>query len=100
MEFRAGNWEKAVAAFRISTERQKGGDAYDWFFLAMAQWHLGEKGEARSWFDKAVAWTLANRPGDIQLLNFWAEAADVLGRKAPERGGANNTKPGGSKPPG
>jgi tetratricopeptide (TPR) repeat protein len=100
VEFRAGHWEKAVAALRISIERQKGGTAYDWFFLSMAQWHLDHKEEARSWFDQAAAWTLANAPGDIQLLRFWAEAAELLGRKGPERGGASEARPGAPKPPG
>jgi serine/threonine-protein kinase len=99
-EFRAGNWEKAVATFRMSMERQKGGDAYDWFFLAMAQWHLRKKDEAQSWFEKAVAWTLANAPGDIQLLDFWAEAAELLGGKAPGPGGAHDATTGGQKRPG
>ncbi len=99
VEYRAGHWEKAVAAFRISIKRQKGGDAYDHFFLAMAQWHLGRKDDARSWFDKGVAWTLANRPGDILLLNFWAEAAELLGRQGPDRGHPNDARPGGPKPP-
>jgi len=100
VELRAGHWEKAVAAFRKGMELNKSGTGDDYFFLAVAQWHLGRKDDARSWFDKGVAWTLANRPADVQLLNFWAEAAELLGRNGPERGGANEAKPSSTKRPG
>ena len=35
---------------------QAGGSSFDWFFLAMAHWRLGDKDEARMWFDRAVEW--------------------------------------------
>src|SRR5262249_22177574 len=84
VEYRAGNWEKAVAAFRTSMEKQDGGNSYDWFFLAMAEWRLGRKDEARSWYAKAVAWTRDRAPGDVQWRSFGDEAAVLLdGRAAP-----------------
>jgi hypothetical protein len=56
-----------------------GGDSTDWFFLAMAHWQVGEKEEARRWYDKAVRWTKTNYPDDRQLRQFGAEAAQLLG---------------------
>ena len=53
--YRAGDWKAAVAALEKSEELRNGGDSFDWFFLAMAHWQLGEKDEARKWYDQAVA---------------------------------------------
>jgi hypothetical protein len=60
-------------------ELRDGGDAFDWFFVAMAHWKLGKQEEARRWFDKAVEWTHANRPNHEELRRFRAEAAELLG---------------------
>ena len=35
---------------------QAGGSSFDWFFLAMAHRRLGDRDEARMWFDRAVQW--------------------------------------------
>jgi hypothetical protein len=82
-----------VAALRTSVEMQKGGNAYDWFFLAMAQWQLGRKDEARTWFDKAAAWTRDHSPDDPQLRSFWDEAASLIGRKGPGGAGVDGIPP-------
>ena len=65
-------------------ELRKGGDAYDWFFQAMAHWQKGDKDEARKWFDKAVAWTRQKAPKNVELRRFWAEAAELLGQPGPD----------------
>ena len=75
---RAGDWKGAVVALKRSMDLRKGGDAHDWFFLAMAHWRAGAKDRARVWFDKAVAWTDANRPGDQELVRFRAEAEALM----------------------
>jgi tetratricopeptide (TPR) repeat protein len=51
--YRAGDWKRAVAALEKSMELRKGGDSFDWFFLAMARRRLGEKEAAREWYDRA-----------------------------------------------
>jgi hypothetical protein len=56
-----------------------GGDAADWFFLAMAHWQEGEKDQARQWYDKAVQWTEKSKSQDEELRGFCAEAAALLG---------------------
>jgi hypothetical protein len=55
------------------------GDASDWFFLAMARWHLGDRDKAREAYSLAVRWMQKHQPRDQQLHRFRAEAADLLG---------------------
>jgi serine/threonine protein kinase/tetratricopeptide (TPR) repeat protein len=76
--YQAGEWQSAVTALNASMERNKGGDSSDWFFLAMAQWQLGDKQQARLWYDKAVQWMDKNKPRDEELRRFRAEAATLL----------------------
>lgn len=53
-------------------------DSFNWFFLAMAHWRLGQNEKARNWFDRAVAWMEKNRPTDDEFCRFRAEAAELL----------------------
>jgi tetratricopeptide (TPR) repeat protein/serine/threonine protein kinase len=76
---RTKEWSKAIPALERSMELRNGGDAFDWFFVAMAHWHLGEKDKARQWHDKAVAWMEERQPDDQELKRFRAEAEEVLG---------------------
>ncbi|HUE74171.1 MAG TPA: protein kinase [Pirellulaceae bacterium] len=80
-QYRAGDWKAAIAALEKSLELRKGGDSFDWFFLAMAHWQLGEKDKAREWYDKAVQWMDKHQPNDEELRRFRAEAAELLGVK-------------------
>jgi hypothetical protein len=59
-------------------DNPKGGDAAQWFFLAMAYWKLGEKDKARAWYDRAAAWMDKHHPNSGDLRRFRAEAAQVL----------------------
>jgi tetratricopeptide (TPR) repeat protein len=79
--YRAGEWRAAVAALTKSMELGKGGEALDWFFLAMVHWHLGAKEQARTWYGKAVHWMDMYDPRDDELRRFRAEAAALLGIK-------------------
>ena len=74
---------RAVAFYeKLAAKR---GDATDWFFLAMAHWQLGDKDEARKWYDKAVEWMDKNQPKNEELLRFRAEAAELLGISEPAK---------------
>jgi Flp pilus assembly protein TadD len=53
--YRAGDCRGAAQALGKSMDLRKGGDSFDWFFLAMAHWQLGEKDRARARYDQAVA---------------------------------------------
>jgi tetratricopeptide (TPR) repeat protein len=78
-QYRAGDFKAAIEALNKSMERRNGGDSFDWLFLAMAHWELGNKDEARQWYDRAVAWMEKNRPKDEELRRFRAEAEELLG---------------------
>jgi tetratricopeptide (TPR) repeat protein len=72
-QLRAGDWQATVAALDEAMKRSQGGDASDWFVLAMARWQMGKKQEARTWYDRAVAWMEKNKDALDKLQ------ADVLG---------------------
>jgi tetratricopeptide (TPR) repeat protein len=99
-EYRLGDWEAAIRALEKSTEQRAGGDASDWFFLAMAHWQRGKKEEARHWYDKAetwlrqnagddksISWLAQDKPNDWDLRRYRAEAAALLGL-----GGSSNAR--------
>src|SRR5262249_20209522 len=77
-QYRAGGWKEAVAALEKSMELSNGGDSFDWFFLAMAHWQLGEKDRAREWYNQAVQWMDKNQPKNDELRRFRAEASELL----------------------
>src|SRR5262249_42563187 len=85
-QYRAGDWKAAVAALEKAMQLRNGGDSTGWFFLAMAHWQLGDKDQARKWYDKAGVWMDKNKPRDEELKRFRAEAAALLGIKRPPRG--------------
>jgi hypothetical protein len=59
-------------------EARGGGDAYDWIFLAMAHWQLGEKDRAREWYDRGLAGIEEHPPEGEELRRFREEAAQLL----------------------
>ena len=81
--YRAGHPRAAVDALKNSTTRRSGGDPYDWFFLAMAHWQLGNKEQARKEYDRSVTWVQKQSIVDHELRRFQAEAATLLGLSAP-----------------
>jgi serine/threonine protein kinase len=87
--YRAGDWKGAIQALHKSMEvpreesLRKGGDSRDWFFLAMAHWQLGEKDEARTWYDKAIRWMDKNHANEEEFAHFRAEATALIGIQNP-----------------
>src|SRR5262249_35940247 len=88
--YQAGNLEEAIAALQKSLEIAKefanGDDSRyvceDWLFLAMANWKLERKDEARKWYDQAAKWAVKKAPKDEEhkeLRRFLAEAATLMG---------------------
>jgi tetratricopeptide (TPR) repeat protein len=86
-EYRSGHWAESIAASERSMALTNGGGASHWFFLAMAQAQKGQKDQARTWFDKAVAWTKEKDPKNTALRQFWTEAAELLGKPVPDQSG-------------
>jgi tetratricopeptide (TPR) repeat protein len=77
-QYRNGDWKAAVEALMKSIQLRKGGDSFDFFFLAMAHCQLGEKDKARAWYERAVAWMDKNKPQDEELKRFRVEATALL----------------------
>ncbi len=55
---------------------REGGDSFDWFFLAMADWQLGEKEQAQVSFRRGVQWMEKNlflgEPPDLAyMISVW-----------------------------
>jgi tetratricopeptide (TPR) repeat protein/tRNA A-37 threonylcarbamoyl transferase component Bud32 len=78
--YRAEQWQAAIDALQKSIDN--GSDVpSNWLFLAMAHWQLGQKDEARKWYDKSLAWQTANpdaAKADTELQSFYAEAAALM----------------------
>jgi serine/threonine protein kinase/tetratricopeptide (TPR) repeat protein len=78
-QYRAGDWKTAIAELKKSNGMLTSVDfSFNTFFLAMAHWQLGDKEEARKWYDRAVKWMDKNKPKDEELRRFRAEAAELL----------------------
>jgi serine/threonine protein kinase/TolA-binding protein len=78
--YRAGDWKEAIAAAEQSEKLSHGEMlGFNGLFLAMAHWQLGAKEAARQWYDKAVPANEKTPPTDAELLQFRAEATQLLG---------------------
>jgi tetratricopeptide (TPR) repeat protein len=77
--YRGGAWRTAIESLGRGAKLRKGGDGLEGFFLAMAHWQLSERDQARSWYDRAIAWMEKNRPKDEELIGLRNEAAALLG---------------------
>jgi superkiller protein 3 len=76
-----GNFRAARSALQTSMDLSNGGNGRDWFFVAMSEWQLRNKEEARRWYDQAVRWMEENDPENEQLIEARAEAEKTLGLK-------------------
>jgi tetratricopeptide (TPR) repeat protein len=83
--YRTGNWKAARQALDKSRELRQGGDAFDFFFLAMVSWRLGQKEDALKWYKHALEWLEKNRPALAnnpqhreELRRFRTEAEALL----------------------
>ncbi len=92
--YRTGAWKDSIAALEKSIElREDGGDSFEWFFLAMARWQVGNKEQARKWYARAVEWADKNQPANAHLRGLRAEAAELLGMNQQKLIQAPGTKP-------
>ncbi|HEV8606554.1 MAG TPA: hypothetical protein VGQ99_14365 [Tepidisphaeraceae bacterium] len=78
-QYRVRNWQPAIAALAKAMQLSGGGDADDWLFFAMAHWQLGDRQEARKWYDQAVEWMNRNSRQAEDFRRFRVEAAELLG---------------------
>src|SRR5262249_52681279 len=84
-QYRAGDWRSAVAALQKSLELGLGEDAVSRFFLAMAQWKLGNHDDARRAYEQALQLqaknqdSLKNNKAMVEDFHrFRKEAEEVL----------------------
>jgi eukaryotic-like serine/threonine-protein kinase len=76
--YRQGDWKGAIAALEKSDKFNGGRQPIDALFLSMAHWQLGQKAEARKWFDRATE--ILKKPGQEteEVRRFRAEAVMLL----------------------
>jgi tetratricopeptide (TPR) repeat protein len=85
--YRNGSWREAIEALEKSMRLGGEGDSMDKFLLAMAHWRLGDKDQARKWYNRAVQWMENNEQRALDeelrydLVRFHEEAAQLLGIK-------------------
>jgi len=81
--YRAGLLDEAITTLRRSALLNRGHDASDWFFLAMACWRRGEVGEASDYYIRGVSTLWRFRQDEPEYDRFWAEAAELFGAFGP-----------------
>jgi superkiller protein 3 len=94
-QYRASDFDGAILSLTRSLELRKGGDAFDWFFLAMVHFKRDAKTEAMAYYNKAAQWMDKNAPKQWELTRFRAEAAELLSIKEqmPESTSAPSSQP-------
>jgi tetratricopeptide (TPR) repeat protein len=81
--YRAGNWQQALEAFEKGGELQQSAASREWFFQAMAHWHLGNRDEARRYYELAdygMGWFGPSYQTE-ELRSLGSEAAELMGVK-------------------
>jgi tetratricopeptide (TPR) repeat protein len=78
--YRAGKWHEAKKSLDDAVQFRPGATSVEAFFLAMACWRLGEKERAADHYGQGVRWMQNNKPDDLELERFRAEAAGLLGK--------------------
>jgi eukaryotic-like serine/threonine-protein kinase len=79
--YRAAEWNACRTALRKGVDLRKGAEGTDRLFLAMADWQLGARDEARNEYREALRWGDQHKEEDDESRRFRAEAADLLGVK-------------------
>lgn len=78
MQYRSGNFANAIDSFKRS-EELGGGDAWDWFFLAMSFHQLDDRENAQRFYDKAVLSMREHGSDETELTILHKQACELLG---------------------
>jgi tetratricopeptide (TPR) repeat protein len=76
----AGDPEGAIEALHESVRLQGDGHVVDWLCLAMAHHQLGQAGEARLWYERALVWRQGRERVERETARFFAAADATLAR--------------------
>jgi tetratricopeptide (TPR) repeat protein len=77
--YRAGDARGAISALERQRELNNGEIApTPMFFLAMAQWQLGKRDQARQWYSRALGSIAKNAPTDAVMLAAQVQAGEML----------------------
>jgi tetratricopeptide (TPR) repeat protein len=84
--YRAGEWKAAIEALEESERLAP--DKYlhsNGLFLAMAHWQLGQKDEARAWYDRTIAWMDKHGLKHYEPPSLRAEADELMKKEPGKR---------------
>jgi eukaryotic-like serine/threonine-protein kinase len=66
--YRAGDYRAAIEALEKAEALEPDKHfAFNAFFVAMANWQLGQRDQARQWYHRAAAWT-KSRQGNCRAI--------------------------------
>ncbi|WP_165228534.1 serine/threonine-protein kinase [Aquisphaera insulae] len=77
-EYRAGDLTAARRDLERSMQLRDGGDAHEWFVMAMVLAKQGRREDALTYRDRAVRWMRRYRNGDFELHFLDRELAQIL----------------------
>ncbi|MDX2035252.1 MAG: protein kinase [Isosphaeraceae bacterium] len=78
VRYRLGDLARAAETLSESMSRRNGGDAADWFPLAIVRLRLGDEPEARRLFTRATEWMERHAPNDPDLIALRDEARAAI----------------------
>ena len=81
--YRKADWVMCISSLRQAMELRQEGNAYDWYFLAMAQWQNGEKEKSRTSVRQGTEWMEKNCPEKSDLKLLRAEAEQLISDSVP-----------------
>jgi protein O-mannosyl-transferase len=90
--YRAGNWQDTIEWLDKSTKLSYGGNAVDWFFLAMAHEQLGHHDKARQCYERAAKLIDEHLPQSEELLRFRRETEKLLADKSSIKPKSHNSQ--------
>jgi tetratricopeptide (TPR) repeat protein len=78
--YRAGDWTGAIEALDRARKlhEAEGGDATDWFLLALAHARRGDREQARAWQERALSWVGRHKARGNELRLLREETAALL----------------------
>ena len=80
-QYRMGDWRGAVGSLQRTVQLSDGGAAFEFLYLAMAHWQLGDKAEAVAWHRKAVEEMAKSESEDLELQQLQVEAEGLMGQE-------------------